>query len=155
MYTNIGNGYQTHLPAEDDRAWVEECLAGNAYWTVDTIFNAASPDETLSTFKIARIFSYSETGQKLGIVLHEVVKPMDSLVNYGIVVHPDHRQLGIGHSATEQLLRWDRDQNIWNLQYIYFVFESTWDTTFLGNSWTKISTPPYITCFAKISEISL
>lgn len=154
-YINVGNGYQTHLPTEEDRTWVEECLADNPYWTTDTIFNAASPDETASNFKIARVFSYSETGQKLGVVLHEVFKPLNTLVNYGIVVHPSQRQVGVAHDFTKQLLRWDRDVNTWNLQYIYFLFESSWDTAFLGNNWVRTSTPPFLTCFAKISEITL
>ena len=154
-YTDIGEGYQYHLPTEEDQTWVEECLADNSYWTADIIYNASTPDETSDNFKISRIFSYSETNQKLGIILHQVIKPMSSLVNYGIVVHPSLRNKGVGHEFTKQLLRWDRDINKWSVNNYYFLFENSWDTTFLGDNWTTVTNPPLICCSIKLSEVTL
>lgn len=153
MYTDIGNGYQYHLPTEEDRQWLEECLVDNPYWTVDTIFNAATPDETSSRFEISRIISLNN--ENLCVVLHEVMKAQTVLANYGIVVHPLHRNQGEGHEITKQLLRWDRDVNKWGLSNIYFIFENTWDTSFLGENWDSYPNDPFTVCFCKISDITL
>ena len=125
MYVPMLDQYQYHYPTEDDRAWLEEALAGQTIFTAsDAIACASSCDESASKFKISRIFSRKSDNERLCWVMQDVLANVYILSN-AICVHPLYRNQGIAKSLIIEDTAWQYQVNSWNLSMMIHMFAPT------------------------------
>lgn len=145
MYTPYLETYQYHFPTESDRAWLEQTLTGQDFFTASDAINvAASCNTENDQFRISRIISRQSDNQNLCWTLHDVNKSAGYIQIIAICTHPDFRGQGITKHIGEELTRWQKTVNPWNLNHNIILF----DTSFInspknmyGDQWQDMGAP--------------
>lgn len=142
MYTPYLENYQYHFPRENDRTWLEEALEGQPFFSAsDAISIAASCNVEDEQFRISRIISRQVDNKNLCWTLHNVNRAAGYVEIVAICTHPNFRGQGITKHIGEELTRWQKTVNPWNLKYNIIPFSTSFINSpknMYGDQWQEM-----------------
>ena len=87
--------YTGRFITENDREWLDECLAPNYYFPLDDAF-ISPPDEDATRYQVSRVWE-TNTSTPTRVFWTFILFDLEASTNtvQGLAVHPDHRNKGV------------------------------------------------------------